>query len=276
MEPNDDKPTPAKDALHRVGAAIDHDVAETKAIEPLVSEAVAVQQQVRGKLKRALPLLGVAALATAFIASGLYKQLNLETLAAKHEALAAWAELHPWLASGALLVAITAVISTGLPGGVILVLTSGLILGAVRGTLISITGDTIGALVLYGAARQFFMGGGAKPPALVERIRAGYMQSPISLTFFIRLVPVFPYGAASIALAWLGCPLRLFAAASWLGVLPSSLIYASIGAGFAETLDRHEPIRLNILAEPRFAIPLVGLALLALLPAAFGFRKKKP
>src|SRR5207244_2124521 len=107
-------------------------------------------------------------------------------------------------------------------------------------------------LVLYGAARQFFMGEGAKPPALVERIRAGYLQAPISLTFFIRLVPVFPFGAASVALAWLGCPLRLFIAASWLGVLPSSLIYASIGSGFAQALDRHEPIKLNILAEPRF------------------------
>lgn len=274
MEPTEHKSAPGKEALKKLEAAIDHDVAETRAIEPLVDEAKVVQRQVRGKLKRALPLLGLAALGATFIFSGVYKELNLDTLADKHQALSAWAAANPILACGALLVSIAAIISTGLPGGVVLVITGGLILGTVKGALIAVTGDCIGALVLYGAARQLFMSEGAKPPALVERIRAGYLSSPISLTFFIRLVPVFPYGAASVALAWLGCPLRLFIAASWLGVLPSSLIYAAIGSGFAEAIDRHEPIKLNILAEPRFAIPLVGLALLALLPAAFGFKRR--
>jgi uncharacterized membrane protein YdjX (TVP38/TMEM64 family) len=273
---HESKAEKAKEALHRIEAAIDHDVEETRAIGPLVDKAATVQKQVRSKLKRALPLLGLVALGAAFIFSGVYKELNLETLAAKHQALSAWAALHPVLAVGALLLGIAAIISTGLPGGVVLVITGGLILGAVKGALIAACGDTIGALVLYGAARQLFMTEGAKPPPLVERIRSGYLSTPISLTFFIRLVPVFPYGAASVALAWLGCRLRLFIAASFLGVLPSSLIYAAIGAGFGEAIERQEPIRLNILAEPRFAIPLVGLALLALLPAAFGLKRKKP
>ena len=98
----------------------------------------------------------------------------------------------------------------------------------------------------------------------------------MSFAFFIRIVPAFPFGVASVALAWLGCRYRLFVLSSSLGVLPSSLIYSAIGAGVSGALANHEQISLSILAEPRFAIPLVALAVLALLPALLGFRRKQP
>jgi uncharacterized membrane protein YdjX (TVP38/TMEM64 family) len=191
--------------------------------------------------------------------------LNLENLAHRHQTMTLWAAEHPWFAALGLMVAIALIISTGLPGGVVLVVAGGIILGALKGALLAATGDTMGALVLYFAAKRFFMGGDAKPPALVRRIRSGFEQSPASFAFFIRLVPVFPFGATSVALAWLGCRLRLFIAASWFGVLPSSFIYAAIGAGFADALERKQAISLDIVFEPRFLLPLLGLAGLALL-----------
>jgi len=272
--PEDQKP--ADDPLKRIEAVIEHDVEEARAIAPLVADADSVQQRVRSKLSRALPLLALAGLGVALIGSGVYKQLNLDNLAQQHQTLSVWAGQHPWLSALGLMTSIALIISTGLPGGVVLVIAGGIILGAVKGALLAATGDTMGALVLYYAARRFFMGGGAKPPALVRRIRAGFEQAPASFAFFIRMVPVFPYGATSVALAWLGCPLRLFVLASWVGVLPSSFIYAAIGAGFAETLDRKEPVSLDIVLQPRFLIPLLGLALLALLPALLGLRRKAP
>ena len=260
--------------LTRLEAAIEHDVEEARAIAPLVADADSVQQRVRSKLSRALPLLALAGLGVLLLLSGVHKELNLDNLAQKHETMTAWAAQHPWLSALGLMTAIALIISTGLPGGVVLVVAGGILLGAVKGALLAATGDTIGALVLYFAARRFFMGGGAQPPALVRRIRAGFEQAPASFAFFIRMVPVFPYGATSVALAWLGCPLRLFVLASWVGVLPSSFIYAAIGAGFGETLARHEPISLEIILEPRFLLPLLGLAALALLPALFGLKRK--
>jgi len=271
----DPNPAPAGEPpLKRIEAALEHDVEEARAIAPLVADAGSVQQRVRSGLSRALPLLVLAGLGALLVFSGVYKELNLENLAHRHQTLSLWAAQHPWLAALGLMTAIALIISTGLPGGVVLVVAGGIILGAVKGALLAATGDTIGALVLYFAAKRFFMGGSAKPPALVQRIRAGFEQAPASFAFFIRLVPVFPYGATSVALAWLGCPLRLFVFTSWVGVLPSSFIYAAIGAGFGDALDRQEPISLGIILEPRFLLRLLGLAALALLTALFGLRRK--
>src|SRR5258706_9806845 len=90
----------AKEALQRIDAVIQHDVEETRAIEPLVDKAGAVQQQVRSKLMRALPLLGLVALGAGLFFSGVWRQLtDLDTLARQHHLLATWADMHPLLAS---------------------------------------------------------------------------------------------------------------------------------------------------------------------------------
>lgn len=261
--------------LKKIEERIKADVAEAKSLEPLVDDAKAVPKQVRSRLKKALPMIALVGLGVLLISTGLYDQLKLDKLAARYAEMKAWTDLHPFLAGLALVGAIALIISTGLPGGAALVVFGGLLLGWVTTALLAACGDCIGASVLYFAARNLFMSDDAKPPALVERIRAGFSESPVSFAFFLRLVPVFPFGAMSVALAWLGCSYRLFLSASFLGVLPSSAVYAALGAGLATTLAANEPIHLDLLAQPRFAVPLVGLAVLALLPALFGLKRKR-
>jgi uncharacterized membrane protein YdjX (TVP38/TMEM64 family) len=269
--PHDDQAAP----LGRIEAMIKADVEEARAIEPLVADAQAVQGRVRSLFGRALPLLALVALGAALVLGGVYEQLNLGSVARYHAQLVQLVDLHPVLAALALAGSIAAIISTGLPGGVVLVFVGGLLFGTWEGALISTVGDVTGGTLLYFAARRLFLHGGS-PPALVEKIRAGFQRNPVSFAFFIRIVPAFPFGVASVALAWLGCRLRLFLVSSALGVLPSSLIYSAVGAGIGGALAEHEKISLSILAEPRFAIPLFLLGLLALLPALLGFRKRKP
>jgi uncharacterized membrane protein YdjX (TVP38/TMEM64 family) len=271
-------PTPDQEQhaapLERIEAVIKADVAEAHAIEPLVADAEAVQGRMRTLFRRALPLLALAALGAALVLGGVYEQLNLASVARYHAQLVALVAEHPVLVALALAGSVAAIVSTGLPGGVVLVFVAGLLFGTWQGALISTVGDVTGGTILYFAARRLFAHG-ARPPALVERIRTGFQRNPVSFAFFIRIVPAFPFGVASVALAWLGCRLRLFLVSSALGVLPSSLIYAAVGAGIGGALAEHEKISLSILAEPRFAIPLFLLALLALLPALLGLRRRK-
>src|SRR5262245_31568525 len=90
-EPEDQKPEQAPEPpLKRIEAALEHDVEEARAIEPLVADADTVQQRVRSKLSRALPLLVLVGLGAALIASGVYKQLNLDNLAHQHQAMSEW------------------------------------------------------------------------------------------------------------------------------------------------------------------------------------------
>ncbi len=251
------------------------DVAEARAIEPLVESARDVTGQVRSWIGRALPLLVLIALGGALIASGLYEELKLDTLARHHAQLKEFVALHPVLSALALIGALATLVSTGFPGGSVIVFGAGVLFGIVEGTLLALVGNTIGATVLYFAARRLFGGPESKAPALVERIRAGFERNPVSFAFFIRMVPVFPYGAASIALAWLGCRLPLFLVSSFLGVIPPTAILASLGAGVSHSLHEQQKLSLAILTEPRFAIPLIALAVLALVPVALGLRRPK-
>jgi uncharacterized membrane protein YdjX (TVP38/TMEM64 family) len=270
------EPTEPHGRIERIERAIKEDVAEAKAIAPLVDSASTVQATVRSKLKRALPLLALVALGATLLISGVYDQLNLDNLARYHREIESWVSTHPWWSALAIAGVLAVVISTGLPGGAVIVVAAGLFFGTVKGAAISVLGDVTGATVLYVAARRLFDGGTGKPPMLVEKIRAGFQENPVSFAFFIRLVPVFPYGACSVALAWLGCRFRLFLAASSIGVIPSTAVFAGLGAGLATTIARQEKISLSVLSQPRFAVPLIGLAVLALLPVLLGLRKRKP
>ena len=265
----------AREALEKLEGVLEADVAEARAVAPLVDDAKAVQRTLRKRLKRWLPVLAIGALAALIVFSGAYERISLDNLADQHQRLLAWVEARPVLSALALVFAIATIISTGLPGGVVLTVASGLLFGTVVGALLSLAGDLIGGTVLFLVARQFF-DTGAKPPALVDRIRGGFARNPVSFAFFIRLIPVFPFGAVSVALAWLGCRLPLFLTATGLGVVPGCLVYAALGAGLSTSIAERRDVELSLFAEPRFAIPLLALAVLAMIPVMLGFRKKKP
>ena len=225
--------------------------------------------------RRLLPVVAIAALAVGFLASGAYGELTLENLARYHEALQAAVAARPVLAGLALAGAIATIVSSGLPGGAVFTVAGGLLFGTIPGALLAAAGNSIGASVLYFATRQFFATGRA-PPAIVEKIRAGFHAHPVSYAFFVRLVPLFPFGATSIALAWLGCRYPLFLVSSILGVLPATLVYCALGSGLSKTIDEHAKIELSLLGEPRFLVPLAALAVLALVPVLVGwFRQRR-
>jgi uncharacterized membrane protein YdjX (TVP38/TMEM64 family) len=226
-------------------------------------------------LKRWIPVLAIAALALAVVASGAYRELNLDNLARYHDALQAAVAEHPVLAALTLAGAIATIVSSGLPGGAVFTVAGGLLFGTVPGALLAAAGNSIGASVLYFATRQFFATG-RPPPAIAEKIRAGFNAHPVSYAFFVRLVPLFPFGATSITLAWLGCRYPLFLVSSILGVMPATLVYCALGSGLSQTIDEHAKIELSLLGQPRFLVPLAALAVLALVPVLVGwFRQRR-
>ena len=225
--------------------------------------------------RRWLPVLAVAALAAFVVASGAYRELNFDNLARYHDRLQAFVAARPYASAAALSLAIATIVSSGLPGGAVFTVAGGLLFGTIPGTLLALAGKSVGASVLYFVARQFFATGRPAPP-FVDRLRAGFHAHPVSYSFFVRLVPVFPFGATSIALAFLGCRYPLFIASSLLGVIPATLVYCALGSGLSRTIDEHAKIELSLLGEPRFLVPLVALAALALAPVVIGALRRRP
>jgi len=75
--------------------------------------------------------------------------------------------------------------------------------------------------------------------------------------------------------ALLGMRLRNYALATMIGIIPASIVYASVGAGLGTVLKRGEYPDLGIIFEWRILLPLLGLAVLALVPAVFARLRRK-
>ncbi len=223
-----------------------------------------------GRLRRLLPLaLLLAALALVF-ATGAHELASLESLRRHRAMLVAFVTERP-IASALLYVLLyTAATALSIPGALALTLAGGFLFGTLLATLLVVIGATAGAVLLFLIARS----------ALGEPLRAragpwlagmaeGFRANAFSYLLALRLVPVFPFWLVNLVPALLGVPLRTFALATALGIVPGSLVYASMGAGLGHVLERGEEPDLGLILEPAVLLPLLGLALLALLPVAW-------
>jgi uncharacterized membrane protein YdjX (TVP38/TMEM64 family) len=218
------------------------------------------------QLRAFLPLLVLIAIGIGLLASGALDRFDPHHIAQEQADLQAGIAAHPWFAACAQIAAMTLAIATGIPGAIVIVLAGGMLFGVIPGTLLSTTGSTLGALILFLASRNAFAHGSGKVPALVERLRAGYHAYPISFAMFLRLVPFFPFGGVTVALAWLRCPLWLFLGATALGGTVMIAFETALGAGLTETIARDGAVSLNLFTHRNVLLPVLGMAVLALAP----------
>lgn len=221
------------------------------------------------RLRAFLPLLVLVALGIALLASGVLERFDPHHVARQQAVLHASIAAHP-ISSGLIQIGLMVLaIATGIPGAVVLVMAGGMLFGIGMGTVLSAIGTTLGALILFLASRAAFDDGGHRPPPpLVERLRAGFHAWPVSYTMFLRLVPFFPFGAVTVALAWLRCPLWLFLLATATGGTVMIAFETALGAGLSETILREGTVSLSILSHRKVLLPLLGMATLALVPIA--------
>ena len=223
----------------------------------------------KSALTRYLPLAVILAVAVtgAFL---LRDYLSFEALRDNREALIAFRDANLVLTVLIFLVAYVAIVAFSLPGAAIATLTGGFLFGTALGTVMNITGATVGAVLIFLAAR---MGFGEKLKArmeasdgLVSKIKQGIDENQWSMLFFIRLVPAVPFFVANLIPALLAVPLHRFVISTFIGIIPGSLVYTSVGAGLGEVFAKGETPNLGIIFEPHILLPILGLCLLSLLP----------
>ncbi|PZP44537.1 MAG: hypothetical protein DI601_12160 [Azospirillum brasilense] len=164
-------------------------------------------------------------------ALGLGQYLSLGALAEYREALAVFIETRP-LAAVLIYVAAYALCTACLVPGTILTLAGGFLFGRWLGTGLAVTAATLGGSLLFLIVRS------ALEPLvhrqigpLVERLRPALEQDGFWYLLSLRFMPVVPFWLGNVAPAMVGMRLPVFAAATALGILPATLVYAWIGAG---------------------------------------------
>ena len=213
-----------------------------------------------------LPLVLLVLAGVVLFASGSLDQLTPHRLLANQASLHAQIDDHPWLSRLAFTGLLTLTVATGIPGTIVVILAGGFAFGVFDATLYSSLGLTLGSLILFLASRYAFGPGSRQPPAIVARLHHGFERHPVSYTLFLRFIPVVPFGAVTVALAWLRCPLWLFLGASWLGGTVALIFETSIGAGLGDAMSQSDSLGLGLFLHRGVLLPLGAIALLALLP----------
>ncbi len=222
----------------------------------------------RFAIARFWPLLLLAGLVALAWATGATRLLSFETLAAHRAALDGWVAARPVLAGGAYVVAYILVVTLSLPGGVVMTLAGGLLFGAWLGTALTVVGATIGACLLFLAARSALAPLAAgRAAGLLDRLRPGLERDGFFYLLTLRLIPVVPFWLANLAPALVGMPFRAYAAATLLGIIPGTAVFSGIGAGLGDVLAAGGRPELGVIFSPPILLPLLGLAALSLIGA---------
>lgn len=229
-------------------------------------------------LLRWLPLGLIVAAAAALFATGAHLDLTLDTLAAHRAELSAFVDARPTAAAAGFATLYAATIALGLPIAVLFTVGGGLLFGTVGGGILSVLGATLGSLGVFLAART--AAGDTIARRAGPRLRtfeAGFRRDAFAYLLVLRLLPLFPFWLVNIVPAALGVRLRTFAAATAIGMLPGAFVYAAVGAGLGSVIDQGGRPDLGILFTPEVLLPILGLALLALLPVLVRrFRRTDP
>jgi len=225
----------------------------------------------KSSLARLLPLAAIG-LAAVFGAIYLRDYLSFEALQQNREALIAFRDANFLLTALVFVTAYVMIVAFSLPGATIATLTGGFLFATFPGALFNVTGATLGATVIFLAARW---GLGAKLGAKlqasdgkIKAIKDGIDENQWSMLFLIRLVPAVPFFVANLLPAFLDVPLRRFVISTFFGIIPGAVVYTSVGAGLGEVFARGETPDLGIIFEPHILLPILGLAALAALPIA--------
>jgi uncharacterized membrane protein YdjX (TVP38/TMEM64 family) len=210
-------------------------------------------------------LAGIFAIAIgAFFYFDLPQYLSLQNLKGNRDRLLAYAEDH--YATAVLLFVGVYCVQTAfsLPGAAALTLVGGLLFGSVVGTLYVNVAATAGATLAFLAARYLLKDWvERKFGDRLEPIQQGFARNAFSYLMTLRLIPVFPFFLVNLVSALTRINLGTYIAATAIGILPGSFVYAYAGRQLGTINSLRE------IASPPVLLAFTLLGVLALTPILY-------
>ncbi|MBZ0325919.1 MAG: TVP38/TMEM64 family protein [Alphaproteobacteria bacterium] len=177
----------------------------------------------------------------------------------------------------------TACTAFSVPGGAVLTIVGGFLFGTWLAAAYVLVGATLGATALFLIAKTA-LGDALRARAgpKLKAMEAGFNRNALSYMFVLRLIPLFPFWLVNLVPAFLGVPLRIFVIGTFFGIMPGTVVFASLGNGFdavfhdcdalkaADATAHCAPPALGpVLMRADVLLPIAGLVLLALLPVLY-------
>ena len=168
-----------------------------------------------------------------------------------------------------------AVIALSLPGGAVMSITGGFLFGNILGTFLVVCAATLGATLLFLIAKTT-LGEMLQHKAgpWLEKMRKGFQHNAFYYLLTLRLIPLFPFFVVNLVPAFLGVKARDYILATFIGIIPGSFVFVSVGTGIGSVFDRGDTFLARSILTPEILTALFGLGALSLLPIVFKYFKK--
>lgn len=220
-------------------------------------------------------VLMLAGLATAYFFD-LHHALSLKALATHRDMLLDLVASHPLLSGAAFMLLYAAVVALSFPAASGLTIFAGFLFGWIAGGTMVVIAATLGACILFVAARTVFgdvLRRRAGP--FLGRFADGFQRNAFHYLLVLRLAPIFPFFIVNIAPAFFDVRLKTFAVTTFLGIMPATFIYAYLGSSLDDVISEAaaagRPLKLKAFVTPELTLTLAGLALVAALPLIVQF-----
>ena len=245
-------------------------------------------------VRRWLPLAVIICLMIGAYAFGLQKHLSLQSIAANREDLRVFI-VNNWAWALFIYAAVYVVaVALSFPAAGLITVIGGLLFGWIAGAVTTVFAATTGATVIFFVAKTSLEDVMARRfGPLVDKIREGFERDAFNYLLFIRLVPLFPFWLVNIASALAHLRLKTFVSATFLGIIPITIIFSFIGASLDSVIDAQRAaydaclaqggsghckfdLSLGHLITPQILLALGALGVVALIPVAVKRLRAKP
>ncbi|MEJ8476162.1 TVP38/TMEM64 family protein [Roseibium algae] len=240
-------------------------------------------------LRRWLPVFVILAASVVAWGLGLHEQLTLSALIRNRFALADFVEANLLLSLGGYVLIYAVAVALSFPGASLLTIAGGLLFGWFLGGTATIIAATLGATVIYLAARSSIgVSITRKAGPFISTLSEGFCENAFSYLLFLRLTPIFPFWLVNIAPAIFHVPLATYILATFIGIIPGTYAFAIIGSGLDSVIAAQEmanpgcatagtcQIDIGALITPELLAAFFALGFASLIPVVVKKMRNRP
>lgn len=258
-----------------------------------VGEGQTGEEQAAGASPRSiwryLPLAVLVVGTIAVFATGAHRYLSLGKLIEYRDWLQESVETNRLRSILVLAIVYVTAVALSVPGAVFLTILSGFLFGWLVGGTLAVLSASLGAVIFFLIARTSL--GDVLVRLAGPRLKGladGFRQDAFSYLLFLRFLPIVPFWLTNLACALFGVPLRTFAIATLVGIVPATFTFATAGAGLDSVIDAQREaqrsclaaggtecgldLSLSTLLTPQIIIAFAALGVLSLIPVFLRWR----
>ncbi len=160
-----------------------------------------------------------------------------------------------------------ATIACCIPGTIIFDLLAGYVFGIFGGSILVLCSYMIGSCINFFIVRFFLHKALENKFNKFKHFITGHGTYGLLLNLIsLRLIAVIPFWIINIIAALVNVRLSTFILSTFIGILPSSIIYVVIGDGVNDSVNSGDGLSTTILLNPKIWIPLCIMGIILMTP----------